>query len=174
MKPHPRIRKTIKWGGAAVTVLLVVVWIGSGWWSSPVDILSGSWIEMAKGRLLCGTWNENAALPADDAKRTVARILDLDYIYGGLLGPKSPSLHMFGQFRWIRDGNDWILAIPYWVLVLAILPVTATAWRLDTLARRRARIGFCPKCGYDRTGLARDGGAKCPECGSAPAAASAE
>ena len=32
MKPHPPphiIRKTIKWGGAAVTVLLVVVWIGS-------------------------------------------------------------------------------------------------------------------------------------------------
>src|SRR5258708_976615 len=31
MKPHPRIRKTVKWGGAAVTVLLVVLWIGSGW-----------------------------------------------------------------------------------------------------------------------------------------------
>jgi hypothetical protein len=29
MKPHPRIRKTIKWGGAAVTLLLVVVWIAS-------------------------------------------------------------------------------------------------------------------------------------------------
>jgi len=29
MKPHPRIRKTIKWGGAAVTVLLVVAWVGS-------------------------------------------------------------------------------------------------------------------------------------------------
>jgi len=27
MKPHPRIRKAIKWGGAAVTVLLVVLWI---------------------------------------------------------------------------------------------------------------------------------------------------
>jgi hypothetical protein len=27
MKPHPRIRKTIKWGGAAVTVLLAVVWL---------------------------------------------------------------------------------------------------------------------------------------------------
>ena len=31
MKSHPRIRKAIKWGGAAVTVLLVVVWIGSAW-----------------------------------------------------------------------------------------------------------------------------------------------
>jgi hypothetical protein len=32
VKPHPRIRKTIKWGGAAVTVLLAVVWIGSALW----------------------------------------------------------------------------------------------------------------------------------------------
>ena len=31
MKPHPKLRKTIKWGGAVVTVLLVVVWVGSGW-----------------------------------------------------------------------------------------------------------------------------------------------
>ena len=31
MKPHPRIRKTVKWGGAAVTVLLGVVWIASLW-----------------------------------------------------------------------------------------------------------------------------------------------
>jgi hypothetical protein len=34
MKPHPRIRKTIKWGGAAVTVLLVVLWIAGGWWKA--------------------------------------------------------------------------------------------------------------------------------------------
>ena len=31
MKPHPRVRKTIKWGGAVVTVVLLVVWIGTGW-----------------------------------------------------------------------------------------------------------------------------------------------
>ena len=27
-----RVRKTVKWGGLVLTVLLVVVWIGSGWW----------------------------------------------------------------------------------------------------------------------------------------------
>ena len=31
MKPHPRIRKTIKWGGAAVPTLTGAVWIGGGW-----------------------------------------------------------------------------------------------------------------------------------------------
>ena len=32
MTPHPRIRKTIKWTGAAATAPLLVTWIGSGWW----------------------------------------------------------------------------------------------------------------------------------------------
>ena len=39
MKPHPKLRKTITWGGAAVTVLLVVVWIGS----SSYRAVRGSW-----------------------------------------------------------------------------------------------------------------------------------
>ncbi|HVU64865.1 MAG TPA: hypothetical protein VHC70_12870, partial [Phycisphaerales bacterium] len=53
--------------------------------------------------------------------------------------------------------------------MLALL-ATTTAWRLDTLARRRARRGvnLCPKCGYDRAGIAGD--AKCPECGALPVA----
>ena len=42
MKPHARIRKTVKWGGAAMTVLLVVVWIGSGFmvveWARPLGV----------------------------------------------------------------------------------------------------------------------------------------
>ena len=41
MKPHPKIRKTIKWGGAVVTVLLVVVWIGSGWWGAEYTTRQG-------------------------------------------------------------------------------------------------------------------------------------
>ena len=50
MKPHPRIRKTIKWGGAAVTVLLVVVWVGSGWLS--VGWVPGLWsIDIAQGQM---------------------------------------------------------------------------------------------------------------------------
>jgi len=43
--------------------------------------------------------------------------------------------------------------------------ITAVAWRLDTLARRRADRTHCPRCRYDRSGLAA--GAVCPECGTA-------
>jgi hypothetical protein len=54
--------------------------------------------------------------------------------------------------------------IPLWIPTVVSAIVTALGWRLDTLARRRARLNLCPKCNYDRAGLAAD--AKCPECGS--------
>src|SRR5438045_122692 len=67
MKPHPRIRKAIKWGGAAVTVFFVVVWIGSGWWtfewrytpSRDVFVMAGmaGWEERGGfSHHLAGTW----------------------------------------------------------------------------------------------------------------------
>jgi rubrerythrin len=43
--------------------------------------------------------------------------------------------------------------------------MAAAAWYLEILARR-ARLNLCPKCKYDRTGIAA--GAVCPECGSLP------
>ena len=32
VKPHPRIRKMVKWGGAVASVLLMGAWVGSVWW----------------------------------------------------------------------------------------------------------------------------------------------
>ena len=112
MKPHPRIRKTIKWGGAVVTVLLVGVWVDS-----------------------------------------IQEIVTT----GGEPRPR-------GLWRWHHLGIA--CGLPP---VLACLSTIATvaAWKLDVLARRRERLGCCPECNYDRTGLASD--AKCPECGAAPA-----
>jgi hypothetical protein len=49
---------------------------------------------------------------------------------------------------------------------------TVLAWRLDWLdarAARRARLNLCPKCNYDRAGIAKD--AVCPECGALPRSA---
>ncbi len=53
------------------------------------------------------------------------------------------------------------------MVAVLIATITAAAWRFDTLARRRASLNLCPKCNYDRTGLAV--GAVCPECGRLPA-----
>lgn len=57
-----------------------------------------------------------------------------------------------------------------WVCALVAIAVVGTGivafMRLDTLARRRARVNHCPKCNYDRAGLAKD--VVCPECGARP------
>ncbi len=60
---------------------------------------------------------------------------------------------------------QWVLSVPLWPFVIISIFATAAAWRMDTLAQRRKRIGACPACGYDRTGLAAN--APCPECNAA-------
>ncbi|MBX3379496.1 MAG: hypothetical protein KF805_05335 [Phycisphaeraceae bacterium] len=54
--------------------------------------------------------------------------------------------------------------LPLWAFVAATLVPTALAWRSDTLATRRAHIGFCAKCGYNLSATAA--GVPCPECGA--------
>ncbi len=165
MKPHPRIRKTVKWGGAAVTVLLVVVWIASAWfmleWGN-----RGGWHTVLSG----GEWIISYAGPADPASPS-----DLP----GFVGRRLPSAQYYWPvgfyFTWHpKPQLSWLLGwygqwfVPLWIPVLFFGMLSALAWRLDTLARRRARLNLCPTggCNYDRTGLAA--GAVCPECGRLP------
>ena len=150
MKPHPRIRKAVKWGGAAATVLLVVVWIGSGCGFLEYRTASGRvW-----GILAGGITVERHSAPG---------------------GAPLPAQWMSGRTPYHMGWNGgvsenppwwWGLFVPLWPFAVVSAICTAAAWRLDTLARRRARLNLCPKCSYDRTGLAP--GAFCPECGSAP------
>src|SRR3954463_8522531 len=65
-----------------------------------------------------------------------------------------------------------VVRLPAWVAGTMVLLVSlsypiALNWTDMKLALRRKR-GLCPTCAYDRRGLTPD--AKCPECGTAPAA----
>jgi hypothetical protein len=151
MKPHPRIRKTIKWGGAAMTVLLVVVWIGSGWayamwqigWFTRVDVRGG--VIAVRHAKLPGTRVVGPGWRWGVAKTDLQYTADWDGYFGGRV---------------------WRVDLPLWALATAAAVVSVLAWHLDTLARRRTLPNLCPKCNYDRAGLAE--GAACPECGSTP------
>jgi hypothetical protein len=160
MRPHPRIRKTAKWGGAIATALLVGVWIGSAWW-----ILwwgSGEMNEaaIASGRLYFRRESSPSgaiSFPKGWSLRSAGHA-SMDWSYekgsGGTLN--------FGSRRIeITDTR-----IPLWIPVCIMLIPTVAAWRLDVIARRRAMPHLCTKCRYDRTGLAP--GAVCPECGAVP------
>jgi len=57
--------------------------------------------------------------------------------------------------------------VPIWGVVAVMTVFSIGMWRYDAIARRRERavgLNLCPKCNYNRAGLAS--GAKCPECGS--------
>ncbi|HVU64172.1 MAG TPA: hypothetical protein VHC70_09360 [Phycisphaerales bacterium] len=143
MKPHPRIRKTIKWGGAAVTLLLVVVWIGMRW--SYAYWFGGNWyLWLIDGRVVLGRQSK----PSSHAH----------FFW------RDPPASLRWQFVWRHTSTFWDATIPMWMPTILGVGATGIAWRLDILARRRARLNLCPKCRYDRAGLAAD--AKCPECGS--------
>lgn len=149
MKPHPRILKTIKWIGAAVTLLLTIFYpfpnCNVGWTSS-----SG---------LACGLWDARLYFAAPGSAAAVQMKSDL-------ARPSPPVRKFAGGFFWYPSLNPLKVGLPQLTLPAVSLAVTVLAWRLDTLACRRAKLNLCPNCNYDRAGLARH--AKCPECGTIP------
>ncbi len=138
----------MKWGGAVVSVLLVVVWIGSGWWRVQWTSTAGYQASIGTGEIRVHYWGASARGVQYGFYSSMAIPAKWDWWLQTWSGP-------FG----------WQVAMPLCYPAGATALVTAIAWRLDTLARRRARTGFCPKCIYNRTGLAA--GAVCPECGAA-------
>jgi hypothetical protein len=141
------IRKTIKWGGAAVSVLLVVVWIGSAWWFAAVTARTPP-----------------IGVSLDRGALTLSHNDKWEWGAGVFLRNGRGFFLWWQAFTW--GTNGWTIGIPVWWLIVPSVGTFAFAWRLDTLARRRARLNLCPKCNYDRAGLAKD--AVCPECGERP------
>ncbi len=169
MKPHPRIRETVKWGGAVVTVLLVVVWIGSGWWTWRGLQMRSLEVMAGRGRIYFTVYDE---VPITGTANGLIRGI------GNQSCPLRPFgielLRPFGIELWFDSAKlpgllSWA-GLPLWLPATAVGVPTMFAWRLDTLARRRARLNLCLKCNYDRTGLAV--GAVCPECGGKASVAS--
>ncbi len=164
MKPHPRIRKTVKWGGAVVTVLLVVVWIGSGlMWVQWLG--TGGWA----ARLHPGvvgvehqpwiTYTSPGLTVAPTGRSFWAGWSWMPRVTTATASPWPLSI-----FADKRMPSGWVLQVPVWVVCLPTLGLAILARRQDALAARR-EVNLCLKCGYDRTGLAA--GAVCPECGAA-------
>jgi hypothetical protein len=54
-------------------------------------------------------------------------------------------------------------AMPGWLLPVLLTGAGVPFLRWGIVARRRARTGLCPACGYDMRGLTD--GVRCPECG---------
>ncbi|HEX2838132.1 MAG TPA: hypothetical protein VHN77_08405 [Phycisphaerales bacterium] len=155
MRPHPRIRKTIKWGGLTLAVAMMVfaaytaekVWIWTKKGATHYTV-----VIIRNGRAEVNHWPDQASPPL--------RAGPVEFT-SGTVPTKSVNL---GLGEW-QFGRFIGIIVPFWMPALASLVLSGFAWRLDTLATRRAKLGACPKCSYPRTGLAPS--APCPECGAA-------
>ena len=110
MKPHPRIRKTIKWGGAAVTVLLVVVWIGSGWWGAGADISGNMPVALYRGAFYASTMGGSTPGVA----------------YGLVDSP-----HYVWTPFYAAWAGDHTINLPLWIFAGPFVVITALAWLID-------------------------------------------
>jgi len=143
-----RVRKTVKWGGAVLTVLLLVVWIGSGW-IRVARVAPLSHAEIVDTGCFKFIFMRGSGLK--------------DQTYWSCRGGRAVEFNW--AFQRTKDGYLRELVIPLWCPTLLSLLATAAAWRADSKYLRRVRVGLCAGCGYDRAGLAA--GAVCPECGVA-------
>lgn len=142
----------MKWGCTVLTVLLLVVWVGSAWWEAGFGLDPTGGFEVNGGRLLIG-WIEPWSMDPDD---------------GWWFPPGRHSSPFKLWFKLTRDTfsdhTSTTIFVPIWSLVLLSGVPTVWLWYRD----RRRRHGLCANCGYDLRGSVSG---VCPECGTPPPSA---
>ena len=148
MVSRTAIRTCLRWGGAALCVVLGTAWIGSGFYS-PYFKLGDVWVMLDAGCVKL-TWETSASgtnwwPPAGPIGWTV-------------LHPAYSWSYYSAQYG-LRDYRF----VPVWFALAPAALVTLWAWWKEMIARRGRWSVECWKCGYDIRGLR--GGSPCPECG---------
>jgi hypothetical protein len=148
----------LKWCGTAATVLLLLVWLGSGFVSVIVRPACLQRITINRGRVRYFDYTNTGAVIHD---RGIPKHFQA-----------TNSIGMDWGFQF--DVSTGTLAgvrlylVPIWPFILVTGIPSVIAWNLDRIARR-APVGACPACGYSRAGLTP--AAPCPECGKPAEAA---
>lgn len=144
----------MKWAASALAGLLLAGWIASGSMCYSWELQDWTMVTLVHGRI--------EILSSRDVM--MERLVSF------------PDPYLPGELRWrpwhlsmgfIPEKQSYqptpVAVIPLWPPLLLVALPAAYLWRRDWLASRRARIGLCVNCDYDRTGL--DPAAACPECG---------
>ena len=137
------------WIGAVITLFLLIVWVGSGWFICGAGCVPTLFVQVCDGVLRIN-WMQGVQVRGDW---------------------KAFPIHFHGLIKFIwwfgvhRSAVSAHLDIPLWTVVLLTGVPTYLIWRRDRRARRSGPA-TCPQCGYDLTGLPSGGDHACPECGT--------
>jgi hypothetical protein len=144
--------KSIKWIGAVVTVVLLLVWVGSRWYGFGLYTRSSSNLAGVFGGRLVLVWT----MPLSSQLRDLRGSFDFQV--------GTQPFHWWFEFRSDVSSRMREIAIPTWSLALLTATPTVWLWRRDRRRRRAEAANCCRTCGYSRTGLPAD--RACPECGT--------
>jgi hypothetical protein len=144
-----KFRSTCKSAGAVVTVLLVAIWIGSGWWRCAFYALPTLSTYVDNGKLTM-TWKQPWTFKPERVTWSVVERSAYRFDW---------SFHLW-QHTYANGVRQTWVDIPLWSIVLLVGLPTATIWYRDW-PRRPA--GLCRKCRYDLRGTDHK---VCPECGT--------
>ncbi len=143
-----------KWCGPIVAVGLAIAWwVGGTTWF--IYVGPGDWTTVAAGGIVAVTYEPGSIAQTEQLTGVP--------VPKGLRSIPAPGARMWWFFlEWAPSRKS--LGLPLWFPIVIMLGLTALAWRIDLAARRRARIGCCPKCSYNLAGL--PSASPCPECGA--------
>jgi hypothetical protein len=176
--PRSRTRRVLKWTGTLVCVLILGVWVCSGWCLVRLGVVGGIIRTFAGGpripnphesiKIGGGGFSVTyipLSLREDFARQHTSekdRPEELPPFYfeshfadagGPYFWMWLPSFYTVGTFQ--RTIN-----VPCWIPFVLLAVPTALLWYR---ARRPIPPGHCQKCGYDLTGNVSG---RCPECGT--------
>lgn len=143
----------VKWGGLILVAVLAVSWWPSGLGTRGWQSGGGWFVFLSGGCVGVGTAGHSAASDP---------LMNVGWYSLRFKRFSMEQMSWRPQYRALSGGYREVV-VPLWIHALASLMLSGFAWRLDTLATRRAKLGACPACSYSRTGLAPSD--PCPECG---------
>ena len=147
MRVRRAILKVVKWGGTVVAVVFAYACLETNRSQLIVSITRDTKVHVAGGQF--GFENIPRAGPSP-------------FVWSVQSGYYSGAYRWWYEIHWGPIYRK--VHFPLWLPGMVAALLGAYAWEKDALATRRARIGFCPKCNYDRAGLGD--GVVCPECGA--------
>ena len=160
-----RRRAVMKWAGALLSGLLVIVYVASARWHFGFANVTDLDMRAYPGQI---TVDVHSSRPP----RT-----DVIEFWKAARGPRWNWYRAYAEpgggpwvwWFWIRTyRGSCDFGIPLWFPLLLVAIPTGYLWHTD---RARLVPGRCPRCGYDLSGLPSGrGGVLCPECGGGKAA----